>query len=260
MSARDAREVTDYHEERQEIVSDSKQIAKKRPTDAAVFSKGHRMAPRCAVSNTREGGLRMSIEGFIDRILELLVNPAEEWGKIKEEGADDLWRYLLSHLTPIIFLNVVSYFVGVVFVGSKTLGTPIVQHLSAARAFFATVLLAAAYVGIIFIGAIIVKLIATSFDSEQDENNAFKLVAFSLYPLLVFGSLHIIPTLKAGTMAGFYGLYLLYTGFPVLLKTPKEKSAGFTLVISLTIIGMLALAFSLINIVSGAELNLRAGV
>jgi len=202
----------------------------------------------------------MNIDVFIDRILELLVNPLGEWEKIKQNDTDDLWRYLLNHLTPMILLNVVSYFIGVVFVGSKISGASGIQYLSWPRALFAAMLLAAAYVGIIFAGSKIVNLIVTSFASEQDENNAFKLVGFSLYPLLIFGSLHIIPSIKAGIMAGFYGVYLLYTGLPVLMKTPKEKSATFTLVISLTIIGMIALAFSLINIVSGAGEILGVGV
>lgn len=202
----------------------------------------------------------MNVDAFIDRILELVVNPAHEWEKIREEDIDDPWQFLLKYIALAIFINAACYFIGTVFVGAKIHGVPDTQYLSGVRAFFASAFLVIAYTGVIFAGAMIVKLIATSFDSKDNASNAFKLVAFSLYPLLVFGSLHIIPTLKAGALVGSYGVYLLYTGFPVLLDTPKEKSASFTLVVSLTIIGMLALAFALINTISGAGFHLRVGV
>jgi hypothetical protein len=202
----------------------------------------------------------MNLDVFIDRILELLINPSHEWGKIEQEGIDDPWRYLLKHLGPLILFNIAAYFIGVVFVGSKTQGISDVQYLSVGQGAFTSLFLAVAYIGAMYLGAIIVKLIAISFDSEQNNNNSFKLVAFSLYPYLIFGSLHIIPSIRVGAWAGFYGPYLLYIGLPILLKTPKTRSAGFTLVVSLAVIGMLALAYSLINMVSGAGLNFRLGL
>jgi hypothetical protein len=202
----------------------------------------------------------MNLDVFIDRILELLINPSHEWEKIEQEEIGDPWRYLLKHLGPFILLNIASYFIGAVFVGSKTQGISNSQYLSVGQALFTSIFLATIYIVVIYVGAVIVKLIATSFDSEQNKNNSFKLVVFSLYPYLIFGSLHIIPSIKIGAWAGFYGAYLLYTGLPVLLKTPQARSAGFTLVVALAVTGMLALAFSLINMVSGAGLNFRLGL
>ena len=31
-------------------------------------------------------------------------------------------------------------------------------------------------------------------------------------------------------LASFYGLYLLYLGLPVLMRSPKEKAVGYTVV------------------------------
>ncbi len=34
-----------------------------------------------------------------------------------------------------------------------------------------------------------------------------------------------------GILAGLYGLYLLYLGLPVLMKSPKDKSVGYTVAV-----------------------------
>jgi len=205
----------------------------------------------------------MNFDTLLNYILDLLVNPVKEWERIREENTPDLkslQQYLLNRLIPIIMLNVGTYFVGITFIGirSKELidGARLVSPISA---IVASIILAAAYFITIIIAGMIIKLIATSFDSEVNEINSFKLAAFSLYALLFFGSMHIIPGMKVGMLAGFYGIYLLYRGLPVLLKTPPEKCAGFTLVVSLAVIGMLSLAFSLVNTISGAGPLLRIG-
>ncbi|OPX96844.1 MAG: hypothetical protein A4E60_03409 [Syntrophorhabdus sp. PtaB.Bin047] len=42
----------------------------------------------------------------------------------------------------------------------------------------------------------------------------------------------IIPALGMITfLASLYGLYLLYTGLPVLMETPKEKTLGYFVVV-----------------------------
>lgn len=206
----------------------------------------------------------MNFDAILDRILDLLVNPAKEWERVLEENTPDLkslQQYLLTRVMPVIILNAVAYFVGVAFIGARH--KDLIEKsglLSPVIAIIASLLLIAAYVAIIIVGGLIIKLVATSFESEVNEINSFKLSAFSLYPLLLVGSLHVIPGIRIGTFVGSYGIFLLYKGLPILLKTPPEKTAGYTLVVSLAIIGMVALAFSLINTITGAEPLLRIGL
>src|SRR5262249_19520309 len=47
----------------------------------------------------------------------------------------------------------------------------------------------------------------------------------------VAGVLRIVPALGILAILGaFYGFYLLYLGLPALMKSPKEKAAGYTVV------------------------------
>ncbi|KOR32293.1 hypothetical protein TI05_08200 [Achromatium sp. WMS3] len=204
----------------------------------------------------------MNLDKFLDRILELLINPAKQWTLILNEGTQELhiYRYIAMHILPIIILNVGAYFAGAALVGIKAPGATNGTYLTPITAFFISLLMIATYIGVVFVGSKIISLIASSFDSHVNETNAFKLTAFSMYPLFIFGSLHFIPGLRIGTLAGCYGIYLLYTGFPILAATPAEKSAGYTLVVSLAIIGMLALAFSLINTITGVAPTFRVGL
>ncbi|KOR31280.1 hypothetical protein TI04_01655 [Achromatium sp. WMS2] len=201
---------------------------------------------------------------FIDRTLDLFVNPANEWARIqKEENSQDLQgviKYLLIRIIPAIILNISTFFIGAVIIGIKTRDMIDPVRLSTISGVVASFLLIAGYVGTIVVGALVIKLIASSFDSEADDARSLKLIAFSIYPLLIIGSMHIIPGVRIGTLLGLCGIYVLYTGLPVLLKTPVEKSAGFTLVVSLAVIGMLAMVFYITNFIGGVTPTFRVGL
>ena len=59
----------------------------------------------------------------------------------------------------------------------------------------------------------------------------------------------LIPGLRFLAILGLYSLYLLYLGLPVLMKSPKEKAFGYTVVVILcgivlsVIIGVVASRF-----------------
>jgi len=78
---------------------------------------------------------------------------------------------------------------------------------------------------------------------------AFKVAAYSCTPGWVIGIVALIPALSPLGILGLYGLYLLYLGLPALMKSPKEKSLGYTIavvvagIIMLVVIGFISRAF-----------------
>lgn len=86
----------------------------------------------------------------------------------------------------------------------------------------------------VFVLALIIDALAPSFDGQKDRIQAFKVAAYANTAAWVFGVLGIVPILGLfglfGLLAGLYGIYLLYTGIPKLMKSPKEKSLGYTVV------------------------------
>jgi hypothetical protein len=99
----------------------------------------------------------------------------------------------------------------------------------------------------VFVITWLVDVLAPTFGGQRDPLRALKLTAYSYTPAWVGGSLQLVPALSVlALLAGCYGLYLLYLGLPVLMRCPKEKSLGYTVVLILcaivvsVVIGMLS--------------------
>jgi hypothetical protein len=84
----------------------------------------------------------------------------------------------------------------------------------------------------VYILALIIDALAPTFTGTKNSIQALKVAAYSYTAAWVFGILSIIPALGIiGGLLGLYSLYLLYTGLPVLMKSPPEKAMGYTVVV-----------------------------
>jgi hypothetical protein len=84
----------------------------------------------------------------------------------------------------------------------------------------------------VFLISWLVDVLAPTFGGQRDSLAALKVTAYSFTPGWVAAVLNIIPMLGLlGILAALYGLYLLYLGLPVLMRCPKEKSVGYTVVL-----------------------------
>jgi ABC-type Na+ efflux pump permease subunit len=78
---------------------------------------------------------------------------------------------------------------------------------------------------------LIIDALSPTFSGEKNLNQAFKVATYSYTPGWLVGIFALIPALMILGILGLYGLYLLYLGLPVLMKSPKEKSTGYTIAI-----------------------------
>jgi hypothetical protein len=83
----------------------------------------------------------------------------------------------------------------------------------------------------VYVLALIVNLLAPNFNGEKNFIQALKLAAYSYTASWVVGIFMIVPTLGFLMILGLYSLYLVYTGIPVLMKAPQEKSLGYTVAV-----------------------------
>ena len=94
----------------------------------------------------------------------------------------------------------------------------------------------------VFLIAWLVDTLAPTFGGQKDSLAALKVTAYSLTPGWIAAVLNVIPILGVlGILAALYGLYLLYLGLPVLMRNPKEKSIGYTVVLVICAIVLSAL-------------------
>ena len=70
-------------------------------------------------------------------------------------------------------------------------------------------------------------LLAPAFASRRGFDGAFKLAVYSYTPFWLAGIFLLAPGLRFLVLAGFYGVYLLWTGLPLLMQTPGPKLPAY---------------------------------
>jgi hypothetical protein len=170
-----------------------------------------------------------------DRVKNICLTPTTEWPVIAGEPAttQDL---LTSYVAPLAAIGAIAGFVGGSIIGRTvpfigTFRTPVIWGLGGAV--FAVV---AAIIGVV-ICALVVNALAPTFGGEKNNTQAMKVAVYSFTPAWVAGILNILPLLGALVIfAALYGIYLLYLGLPVLMKSPSDKALGYTVVVVICVI------------------------
>lgn len=179
--------------------------------------------------------------GIVDRVKNILLSPKTEWVVIDGESGDtkEVFTYVaVLAAIPAIF-GIIS---GLLFF-PRALGFFIASAVLGYLLAFA----------IVYLVAYIIDALAPTFGSEKHMPSALKLTAYSYTPAWVSGIFSIIPGVGGllTLLASLYGLYLLYLGIPVLMRTPQDKTVGYTVVIVICAI--------LVSIVIGAVLAFIVG-
>jgi hypothetical protein len=167
---------------------------------------------------------------IIERIKGILLRPKEEWQTIAGETTPIAELYK-NYVILLAAIGPVASFIGMSLVGVSVpvvggaYRVPITTGIMSALVQYGLTLVG------VYILAYIIDVLAPTFSGEKNLNQAFKLAAYSYTPGWLVGVFALIPALGILGILGLYGLYLLYIGLPVLMKSPKEKSTGYTVAI-----------------------------
>ncbi|MFM8899533.1 MAG: YIP1 family protein [Burkholderiales bacterium] len=166
---------------------------------------------------------------LVQRITDILLKPKDTWPTIAQEPADVASIYS-RYLVFLAAIPAIAGFIGFSLVGMNTFGVsfrlPITTGLVNMVVSYVLSLV------MVFVLALIVDALAPSFGGSKNQVNALKVVAYSLTAALVGGVFSLLPALAMlGLLAALYSVYLLYTGLPVLMKCPQDKSLGYTAVV-----------------------------
>src|SRR5262249_30900248 len=78
---------------------------------------------------------------------------------------------------------------------------------------------------IVYAIAIIVDQLAPRFGGQKDFGNALRVTVYSFTPYWVAGLCQLVPSLRfVGYVVAFFGVYLVWTGLPRLMKVPADKA------------------------------------
>ena len=166
---------------------------------------------------------------IIERIKGIILKPKEEWQTIAGETTSiaDLYK---NYIIILAAIGPVASFIGLSIVGVSlpmvgSYRIPIVTGLLNAVVQYVLTLVG------VYVLAFIIDALAPTFSGEKNMDQAFKVAMYSYIPGWLVGIFMIIPALGVLSILGLYGLYLLYLGLPILMKSPQEKSVGYTITV-----------------------------
>ena len=173
---------------------------------------------------------------LVQRVQDILFKPKETWPVVAAEPGDTASLYK-NYILILAAIAPIAGFIGMSLVGIGAFGMnvriPILSGLVSAVVSYAVSL------AMVFVLALIVDALAPTFGGTKNQFNALKVVAYSMTAGFVAGVLGLLPSLSVlGILASLYGIYLLYTGLPVLMRCPPEKAVAYTVVV--TICGIVA--------------------
>jgi len=168
--------------------------------------------------------------GLVARVKGILLSPKTEWPVIagEETAANALFT---GYVLPIAAVAAVFSFLRMSVIGISlpfggSFRLPLTMGLTQAVVSFVM-----AMVGV-WLVSFIINLLAPTFGGTRDSRRALQTSAYSMTAAFLGSVLALLPlgTLLA-FLAGCYGIYILYLGLPVLMKSPPDKAGGYTAVV-----------------------------
>ena len=172
----------------------------------------------------------MDLNKLMARAKAILLSPKNEWPVIASEPTTiaDLYKGYIIPLAAIPaifgFLQMSVLGMSMPFAGTVRLG--IGAGLTTMVVVFVMALITT------FVMALIVDALAPTFGGQKNNIQALKAVAYASTASWIAQIAQIIPGLGFLIMiaGGIYSIYLLYLGLPHTMQSPREKTAGYTVV------------------------------
>jgi hypothetical protein len=182
---------------------------------------------------------------LVQRVKQILLSPRTEWQVIEAEPTTTAELYK-TYIIPLAAIGPISQVIGysvfgitMPFVG--TYRVPIGSAISSALVAY-VLTLAGTYVL-----ALIIDGLAPTFNGQRNQIQALKVAAYSSTASWLAGIFALIPGLRLLAILGLYSLYLLYLGLPIVMKSPREKALGYTVVVIVAAIVL----FMIIGVIAG---------
>ncbi len=163
---------------------------------------------------------------IVSRVKGILFAPEAEWPKIEREPGTP--GYLFPNY--VVYLAAIPPLAG--FIGGSIIGVA-VPGLGTFRVPLFIGLLGAviAYVlsfVVVYAVAIIIDQLAPRFGAAKDFASALKLTVYGFTPYWLAGVFQLMAGLRfIGGVLALFGIYLLWTGLPRLMKPPKDRTVGY---------------------------------
>lgn len=177
---------------------------------------------------------------LITRARAIMMAPQAEWPAIAGESNDSM---AVQYVAILSLVPAVARLAGGWLIGGYT---PLLPALIGA-----VVAYALSFVLVLAV-ALAVDLLAPRFDSRRGYGNALRLTAYSFTPVWLAGIFLLVPGASFLVVLGLYGIYLLWTGIPILMRTPGKKVLPYAAAIAGCAVAFDIVARVLLTMVSNA--------
>lgn len=163
---------------------------------------------------------------IVQRAQDILLKPKDTWPAIAAENADtaSIYRGWLIYLAAV---PAIASFIGLSVIGFGAFGLG--MRVPIGWGLVQMVLGYGLSLAAVYVLALIVDALAPTFGGSKDPVAALKVVAYGSTAGFLGGIFNLLPMLSTlGVVAALYSIYLVYTGLPVLMKCPPERSKAYT--------------------------------
>jgi hypothetical protein len=227
-------------------------VMRTRPAVAPAAAAAGGAGAGASAASAAWAGAAGRLPGLIERMKNILLTPKTEWPVIESEPTSIAQLYT-GYVMPLAALAALMSFLRMSVIGiSSPFGgafrTPLLTGLVTAVVSFGFGLL-----GLFLVGWII-NALAPTFSGERNQRQALKTAAYAFTPAWLSSVLGLLPALATllQLAAGIYGIYLLYLGLPLLMRSPREKAVGYTAAVVICTI--------LLGVLFGAVMALTGGL
>lgn len=178
--------------------------------------------------------------GLLARFKGILLSPRSEWPVVAGEQTG-VGALVTGYVLPLAAVAAAISFIRMSVIGiSLPFGEAIRMPLASGLT-QAVLTCVMAVVGVALV-ALIINLFAPTFGGTRDGRHALQTAAYSLTAAFLGSLLSLLPmgTLLS-LLAGLYGIYTLYLGLPVVMRSNSEKAGGYTaaVVVCTILVGVL---------------------
>jgi len=184
---------------------------------------------------------------MLSHLVGILVNPSEEWKKIRDVDCT-ISKCYCGYVLIMAAIAPVSGYFGTTLFGWE-IGAREAIKLSASSA----LVIAIAYYIVTLVGVfsmgLVIHWMGKTYGAEQNLSRCIRLAAFTATPLFLVGFVELFPILWLNFIIGLpalaYSVKLLYTGLPIMMEIEDER--GFLFSSAVLAVGMVALILVMVT-------------
>lgn len=173
----------------------------------------------------------MNLNTLFERARALLATPRAEWPVIAAEPATIAALYR-NYILVLAAIPPVCGFIKISLIGYAWHRFTI-YRLGIGAGLSAAIVRYLISLGIVYVLAVVVDTLATSFAGRPNRVQALKAVGYSYTASWICGLGQLLPW-GSGVIAlagALYGVYLLYVGLPFTMRIAPERGTGYTLAV-----------------------------